>query len=136
MKLKTFTVNQFGLKFYHLTLSYKKTEMIRTIHIFAGFSLLLALIFMTSCQKDKSMEATVVVRYMADTSKVVPDARVYMHRGDVEVTGYTNNYGEYRHTFDLPIQLEIEVTKDTLKGIGIINLAEPGEDVSKTIYIF
>ncbi len=73
---------------------------------------------------------------MSDANERVPDARVVMHKGDIEVIGYTNQNGEYRHTFDLPIQLDIEVTKDTLKGLGIINLGDPGKDVRKTIYIF
>ena len=95
-----------------------------------------ASLILTSCKKDKSMEAIIVVKLMSDTTKIVPDARVYMHQGDVEITGYTNQYGEYRHTFDLPIQLDIEVTKDSLKGIGIIQLGQPGVDVRKSIYIF
>ncbi len=107
----------------------KLTFIALVLGVFAG-------LISTSCKKDKSMEAIIVVKLMSDTTKVVPDARVYMHQGDVEVTGYTNQYGEYRHTFDLPIQLDIEVTKDTLKGIGIIQLGEPGVDVRKSIYIF
>ena len=82
------------------------------------------------------MEAVIIVRLMADTTQKVPNARVKMHKEDVEVIGYTNQNGVYRHTFDLPIQLDIEVTKDSLKGIGVINLGDPGIDVQKTIYIY
>ena len=110
--------------------------MSNNIKILLGLSFIIAIILPPSCKKDESMEAIIVVKLMSDTTKIVPNARVYMSRGDVEVTGYTNDYGEYRHTFDLPIQLDIEVTKDTLKGIGIINLGEPGVDVRKSIYIF
>jgi hypothetical protein len=103
--------------------------------------LLLSLSFLgtfllSSCKKDTGMEAILVVRLMSDTTVKVPDARVRMHKEDVDVLGYTNQNGEYRHTFDLPIQLDIIVTKDSLKGIGIINLGDPGKDVRKTIYIY
>jgi len=90
----------------------------------------------SSCKKDASMEAILVVRLMSDTTVKVPNARVRMHKEDIDVLGYTNQNGEYRHTFDLPIQLDIEVTIDTLKGIGVINLGDPGKDVRKTIYIY
>jgi len=82
------------------------------------------------------MEAIIIVKLMQDTTQRVPDARVVLSKGDVEVIGYTNQYGEYRHTFDLPILLDISVTKDTLKGISIIGLGEPGKDVTKIVYVY
>lgn len=93
-------------------------------------------VFFTSCKKDKSMEAIIMVKLMSDTLQRVPDARVVLSQGDIEVIGYTNQNGEYRHTFDLPIMLDITVTKDTLKGLGTIGLGDPGHDVSKYIYIY
>jgi len=93
-------------------------------------------VFFTSCKKDKSMEAIIVVKLMSDTLQRVPDARVVLSQGDVEVIGYTNQNGEYRHTFDLPILLDITITKDTLKGLGTIALGDPGHDVTKYIYLY
>jgi hypothetical protein len=92
-------------------------------------------VFFSSCKKDKSMEAIIVVKLMSDTMQRVPDARVVLSQGDVEVIGYTNQNGEYRHTFDLPIMLDITVTKDTMKGLGTIGLGDPGHDVTKFIYL-
>ena len=82
------------------------------------------------------MEAIIVVKLMSDTLQRVPDARVILSQGDVEVIGYTNQNGEFRQTFELPILLNIVVTKDTLKGLGTIGLGEPGEDVMKFMYIY
>jgi hypothetical protein len=82
------------------------------------------------------MEAIIIVKLMQDTTQRVPDARVILSQGDVEVIGYTNQNGEYRHTFDLPILLDISVTKDTLKGISTIGLGDPGHDVTKIVYVY
>ena len=82
------------------------------------------------------MEAILTVKLMSDTLQRVRDARVVMSKGDVEVIGYTNQSGQFRHTFELPIQLDIVVTKDSLRGLGTISLGSPGKDVEKSIYIF
>lgn len=82
------------------------------------------------------MEAIITVKMLADTTILIKNARIELYKDDVKVIGYTNQSGEYRHTFDNLIQLDISVTKDTLKGIGVINLGEQGVDVKKTIYVF
>lgn len=102
--------------------------------------ILIVLVFfvsiLVSCKKDRSMEAVITVKMLADTTILIKNARIEMYKDDVKVIGYTNQSGEYRHTFDNLIQLDISVTKDTLKGIGVINLGEQGVDVKKTIYVF
>jgi len=110
----------------------------KSIPIIASLLLigLISSTFFTSCKKDKSMEAIIIVKLMSDTLQRVPDARVVLSQGDVEVIGYSNQNGEFRHTFDLPILLDITVTKDTLKGLGTIGLGEPGQDVSKIVYLY
>ena len=94
------------------------------------------LLSLSSCRKDRSMTLTVTVKMMADTNVVVPGAKVVLEKDDVHVEGYTDGKGQFRHSFKLQIQLDIKVTKDTLSGIGIVNLGTLVEDVEKSIYIF
>ena len=82
------------------------------------------------------MDAIVIVKLKSSTLHGVPNAHVHLYQGTVDVTGVTDASGEFRHTFELPILLNIEVTKDTLKGFGTIGLGDPGVDVTKTIYIY
>lgn len=90
----------------------------------------------SACRKDRSMTLTITAKMMTDTNQVVPNAKVILSKDDVYVEGYTDGRGEFRHTFNLQIQLDIVVTKDSLKGIGMINLGDLGEDIEKPIYIF
>jgi hypothetical protein len=106
----------------------------------AGLSLVLLLgigiLFSSSCRKDRSMTLTITAKLMGDTNQVVPDAKVLITKDDILVEGYTDSKGEFRHTFNLQIQLDVVVSKDTIKGIGMVNLGELGEDVEKSIYLF
>jgi hypothetical protein len=104
--------------------------------LFIFFVFLSFVIVFSSCKKERGMEAIITVKKLVDTTAVVSGARVEMYQGDIKVIGYTNGYGEFRHTFDLPVQLNISVEKDSMKGIGIINLGNPGEEVYKSVYIF
>lgn len=89
-----------------------------------------------SCKKDRSMEVIITVKLFEDTSKLIPNARVELYQEDVEVVGYTNGYGEFRYTFELPMQVNVSVTKDTLAGIGVLNIGTYGEEIRKTVYVF
>ena len=102
---------------------------------FFGLAILL-LMAAPACKKDRSMSLTVTVKMMADTMKVVPNAKVVLEQGDVKVEGYTDGHGEFRHIFNLPIQLNIRAEKDTLKGVGIVNLGREGTDYYKSVFIF
>ena len=111
----------------------------KILFIFFALSVLIMSISFSSCKKERGMEVIVTVKLLQnnDTSKIVTGARVEMYQGDVNVIGYTNGYGQFSHTFDLPAQLNISVTKDdTLKGIGIVNIGSPGEVIHKSIFIF
>ena len=104
-----------------------------------GFIMILffgGLIFTESCRKDRSMTLTIIAKMMADTNVLVPNAKVILNKDDVHVEGYTDGQGEFRHTFNLQIQLDVSVTKDTLSGMGIVNLGKTGIDIEKSIYIF
>lgn len=89
-----------------------------------------------SCKKDRSMTLTIVAKNLSDTTILVPDAKVVLDKGSIHVEGYTDSKGEFRHTFNLQIQLDVTVTKDTLAGIGIVNIGTLGVDVEKSIYVF
>lgn len=89
-----------------------------------------------SCRKDLSMTLTITAKMMGDTNVLVPNAKVILKKDDVYVEGYTDGLGQFRHSFNLQIQLDVSVTKDTLSGIGIVNLGKHGVDVDKSIYIF
>lgn len=95
-----------------------------------------SIIGLASCHKNESMEALITVKLMADTSLVMPGVRVELTQDDIEIIGYTDGNGEFRYTFESPIQLDIKAFNDTLTGLGVINLSDYGTDYEKTIFIF
>ena len=90
----------------------------------------------TSCKKEESIDAIIIVKLISDTTQRVANAHVVLSQGDVEVMGYSDQNGEFRHTFDLPIILDVTVTKDSLKGLSTIALSDPGRNVSKIVYLY
>jgi len=98
--------------------------------------LFIGLISLNSCKKDRTMTLTIVAKMMGDTNVLVPNAKVILYKDDIHIEGFTDGLGQFRHTFNLQIQLDVSVTKDTLSGIGIVNLGKNGIDVEKSIYIF
>ena len=112
---------------------YSKKSIVRLLAIL----LVSTAVFMSnSCKKDRSMTLTVTAKLLSDTNKIIPDAKVLLTKDNIRVEGYTDSHGEFRHSFNLQIQLDVVVTKDTLKGLGIVNLGSIGEDVDKSIYLF
>ena len=111
----------------------------KRIRFKAVFAIVLTLFLFwgaAGCKKDRSMSLTVTVKMMADTSIVVPNAKVTLEQGSVLVEGYTDGHGEFRHVFNLPVQLNIRAEKDSLKGVGIVNLGKEGVDYYKSVFIF
>lgn len=106
------------------------------IRIFVLAIVLSGFAFLTSCGKDRSMEAVITVKLMSDTMVVVPQIRVEMSKDDVDIVGYTDDNGEFRYTFEQPVQLDIKAYNDTVSGIGVINVGEYGYDYSKTVFVF
>jgi hypothetical protein len=96
----------------------------------------------SNCHKDKDCPAVVTVKYLADTTKAVPNATVQIHKQDVNVQGVTDANGQFRYTFDLEAILDVNATAppdsvisvDTLYGQGIIRLV-PGKTVYKTVFV-
>lgn len=106
------------------------------IKFLMGLLIIGGLITSYSCRKRRSMEAVITVKLMADTMVVLPDVRVEMTKGDVEIVGYTDDNGQFIHTFEQPVQLDIKAYNDTLSGIGVINIGDYGHDYSKSIFIY
>ncbi len=97
---------------------------------------IIAVLTSYSCRKNRSMEAVITVKLMADTMVVMPNVRVEMTKDDVEIVGYTDNNGQFFHTFEQPVQLDIKASNDTLSGIGVINIGSYGHDYAKSIFIY
>ena len=106
------------------------------ISLLVTATILTGLFSSTSCNKDRSMEAIITVKWMVDTMVVVPNCRVEMTKDDIKVVGYTDGRGEYRYTFEQPVQLEVKASNDSLSGVGVINLGDYGKDYSKSIFVF
>lgn len=82
------------------------------------------------------MTLVLTVKSMADTMVVVPNAKVNLNKDDIYISGFTDGNGQFRHSFQIPMQLDIVVTKDTLKGLGSVNVNGYGETTEKNIYLF
>jgi hypothetical protein len=109
-----------------------------------GLISLFGMLLLSSCMKEKSMDAVIIVKLHHDTDIVVPYAEVRISapinqsaNPDItDIVGYTDLNGEFRQTFDLPVQLDIMVTKDSLSGIGTLNMNDPGAEIRKYVYIY
>lgn len=110
--------------------------MLRIKVLISIFIIASGLIAVSSCKRDRTMDLVLTVKMMADTTIVVPYAKVTLEKQDVLIEGFTDGKGEFRHTFSLPIQLDIRVSKDTLYGIGIVNIYEIGDDITQSVYIY
>ncbi len=106
------------------------------IILFVSIAILGGIASLSSCNKDRSMEAIITVKWMMDTMVVIPNCRVQLTKEDINIIGYTDAKGEYRFTFEQPVQLEIRATNDSLSGVGVINLGDYGQDVSQTVFVF
>ena len=54
----------------------------------------------------------------------------------MDIVGYTDDNGQFRYTFEQPVQLDIKAYNDTVSGIGVINVGTYGYDYSKTVFVF
>jgi len=96
---------------------------------------MLTLIFASSCKKENSMDAVITVKLMSDTTQVVAEANVVMSQGDITIEGKTDSHGVFKHTFELPIVLNVIATKSGMEGIGAVSIGEYLEPAHKTIFI-
>lgn len=99
------------------------------------------LVVCLSCAKKPDMDVSIYVKLRADTTKVVPGAKVVLSKRNVEVIGYTDNNGRFKHTFKLEMILDVVATKITdtttfpLTGRTVISLNEKSKDYRKTVFI-
>lgn len=81
------------------------------------------------------MEAVITVKLMKDTTQRIAGAHVVMSQGDITVEGTTDASGVFKHTFELPIVLNVVATMDTLQGLGSVAIGEYLEPAHKTILL-
>ena len=111
-------------------------RIIKYIAIISLFAIVISTLALTSCHKDRSMEAVITVKLMSDTMVILSGVRVEMSEGDVSFSGYTDGNGEFRQSFEQPVQLNIRAFNDTLSGIGVINIGEYEKDYAKSVFIY
>lgn len=93
-----------------------------------------------SCQKDEEIKAVVSVKYLSDTTTVVPFAKVRISKYDVNVEGTCNAMGVFEHTFRDEMILEVRAWEidgdgqELMYGETTIRL-EKGIVSRKTVYI-
>jgi len=94
-----------------------------------------------SCKKPKQEYPVVItVKYLNDTTKVVPGATVVIAKNDVQVTGVTGKDGKFSHTFKLEAILDVRATLDTgagpvhFYGESTIRLVQE-KTVSRSVFI-
>ncbi len=93
-----------------------------------------------SCEKEEEIKAVVYVKYLADTTSVVPFAKVRMSKYDVNVEGTCNAMGVFEHSFRDEMILELRAWEldddgqELMYGETTIRL-EKGDVNKKTVYI-
>lgn len=98
------------------------------------------LIFSGSCKKDEEIKARITVKYLADTTQVVPFANVRISKYDVNVLGTCDAFGVFEHTFRDEMILDVRAWEvdslgnETKYGETTIRL-QKGKTVRKSVYI-
>lgn len=108
------------------------------LQLLLPFLVIAGICFFPSCDKeDGDLEAVITVKYLGDTTKIVPFARVNIRKNSINVDGITDLNGQFRHTFKLEAILDVYATIDTgmiLTGSTVIRL-KPGTTVHRTVYV-
>ncbi|MCX6270691.1 MAG: hypothetical protein NTU44_05640 [Bacteroidetes bacterium] len=102
-----------------------------------GFSLILF-----SCtKKDPTYDVVITVKYLSDTTVVVPGAAVTIEKNDKRVEGVTDNGGMFSATFQLEAIFNVHASIDTtilqtqtLYGSSTIRLQE-NKTVHRTVFV-
>lgn len=93
-----------------------------------------------SCKKDELIEAVITVKYLSDTTEVVPYAHVRIEKYDINVEGVCNEKGIFQHTFRDEAILDVRAWEvdslgvETLYGETTIRLKK-GEVARKSVFI-
>lgn len=110
--------------------------------IFLSALIVLAVVasFITSCKEDDEIKAVVTVKYLSDTTVVVPNAHVRLEKYDINVEGVCNEQGIFEHIFRNEAILEVRAWEvdslgaETMYGETTIRL-EKGVVARKSVYI-
>lgn len=110
----------------------------RSLRLLTPVIILTALFLFPSCEEEGGeLEAVVIVKYLGDTSTVVPGAEVILEKNDIYVKGFTDEDGRFSHVFQLEAILDVIAKKDTgiaLVGNSVIRL-KPDKTVYRTVYL-
>jgi len=113
----------------------------KKVCILLVFSLAFAgMFFSTSCGKDENIDAVITVKYLYDTTIVVPFAHVRIEKYDVNVEGTCNVQGVFEHTFRDEMILDVRaweldsLGQESRFGETTIRL-QKGKVARKSVYI-
>lgn len=112
------------------------------VHFYGSLLILVSSVAYLSCNKDKTCRVNVKC-VVASTGAAVGSANVKLYApvktasggtvvADVKAEGTTNSDGVVSFTFKLPAIFNIQATKDTLVGTGLVTLEE-GKTVDATV---
>jgi len=103
-------------------------------------SLFASMLISGSCQKDEEIKAKISVKYLADTTQVVPFANVRISKYDVNVEGTCNVFGVFEHIFRDEMILDVRaweldsLGEEVMYGETTIRL-QKGKLITKSVYI-
>lgn len=118
----------------------KNTKMKKLLLLFVAGIFISGMFFLGSCQKDEEIKALISVKYLADTTEVVPFAKVRFSKYDVNVEGTCDVFGKFEHTFRDEMILDVRAWEvdslgaEVMYGETTIRL-EKGKTVRKSVYI-
>jgi len=114
----------------------------KTISKLIIFSFLLTAFIAVSfsaCKKDTTMTVVITVKMRSDTNIVVPDANVYIRKGEMNVEGISDINGQFRQTYKLEAIFDVTAIKQidpttSISGTTVVRLV-PGQTVYKSVFV-
>lgn len=127
----------FNRQYYKKISLFAMKTRIFTLTLLFTFALS-AIVFYSSCKKDREINVVITVKFAGDSSRVVPCAYVCISKYDVLVEGTTNAFGEFAYTFKSPAILDVVAEFDTV-GSSLsaesVLLLEEGKEIRETLYL-
>jgi hypothetical protein len=105
-----------------------------------SFTVMLFLLFggtQSSCSKNTTCQVSILVTDTANVPVAGASVKLYANitpPGQVQATGTTDNTGHVQFTFQLPAIFDIQATKGTKVGTGLIQL-QVGGTATQTVII-
>jgi len=84
--------------------------------LLAVFSLAMLGLSFSCSNEDPEYPVVITVKYLSDTTKVVPGAKITFSKNDINRMGYADSRGVYDTTFTLEMILDVRATIDTGAG--------------------